>query len=156
MQNAADRSSRPGNLQSSQQVRTNNSIQLCVVLIVRLGFNRDVQGPTGHEIPAERTHFDAVICGGGQAGLCMLGRLKAGGVHNCIALETYDSIGGNWQDRYDSVKLHTSKDISQLPFGKVFPPEDPYYLGKKHIVKGYEVFCEQFGLVRRNPSESET
>ena len=75
-----------------------------VWLTLLADIKRDIDGPTGFEIPSDRIHFDAVVVGAGQAGLCILGRLKAGGVHNCIALETYDSIGGNWQDRYDSVK----------------------------------------------------
>ncbi|KAF2097813.1 putative flavin-containing monooxygenase [Rhizodiscina lignyota] len=129
-----------------EQIQAKTARKKTAAPIYSTDIKRDINGPTGYEIPPDRTHFDAVVVGGGQAGLCILGRLKAGGVHNCIALEKYNSIGGNWQDRYDSVKLHTSKDISQLPFGKVFPREDPYYLGKKHIVKGYQTFCEQFRL----------
>lgn len=66
--------------------------------------------------------FDCVVCGGGQAGLATARRLKAGGVLNCIVLDKNDVIGGIWQNRYDSVRLHASKDISQMPFGRIFPP----------------------------------
>ena len=48
--------------------------------------------------------FDCVVCGGGQAGLVVAGRLKAGGVTNVIALDRNEVIGGNWLTRYDSVK----------------------------------------------------
>ena len=52
--------------------------------------------------------FDCVVCGGGQAGLVVAGRLKAGGITNCIAIDRNDTIGGNWLARYDSVKCNRS------------------------------------------------
>ena len=51
--------------------------------------------------------FDCVVCGGGQAGLVVAGRLKAGGIPNCIAIDRNDVIGGNWLARYDSVKCNS-------------------------------------------------
>lgn len=38
--------------------------------------------------------FNCAVCGGGQGGLAILGRLKAGGVTNCIAIGRTDIIGG--------------------------------------------------------------
>ncbi|KAF2095625.1 FAD/NAD(P)-binding domain-containing protein [Rhizodiscina lignyota] len=104
------------------------------------------QGETKNGPTSRPVDFDCVICGGGQAGLSIAGRLKAGGVKNYVVLEKFDVIGGNWLDRYDSVKLHTSKDISQLPFGRIFPPDDPYYLTGRHIARGYQRFTDKYGL----------
>jgi thioredoxin reductase len=107
--------------------------------------NGDAAG-NGNGITPSPVEYGCVVCGGGQAGLAIAGRLKAGGVSDCVVLDKNDIVGGIWQNRYDSVKLHTSKDISQLPFGRIFPPEDPYYLGKEHLVRGYQKFVKQFGL----------
>ena len=108
----------------------------------------EINGETGQamNITSSPVDFDCVICGGGQAGLAVAGRLKAGGVSNYVVLDRSDIVGGIWQNRYDSVKLHTSKDISQMPFGRIFPPEDPYYLCKPHLVRGYQKFVRQFGI----------
>jgi hypothetical protein len=86
----------------------------------------------GDSLASTPVDFNCVVCGGGQAGLMIAGRLKAAGVTNCIALDRHDVIGGNWLTRYDSVKcrypllsccallsladlslVHTSKDISK-------------------------------------------
>jgi heterodisulfide reductase subunit A-like polyferredoxin len=48
-------------------------------------------------------HYDCVIVGGGQSGLCTAGRLQALGV-SYICIDSNDEIGDSWRLRYDSSK----------------------------------------------------
>jgi cation diffusion facilitator CzcD-associated flavoprotein CzcO len=99
--------------------------------------------PNGHT--SELTQFDCVIVGGGMAGLSVAGRLKALGV-SAVTLERNAQIGQNWTLRYDSVKLHTCKEYGHLPFGRTFPPEDPYFLAAKDLARGFQRFVDQYNI----------
>jgi hypothetical protein len=94
---------------------------------------------------SEETRFDCIIVGGGMAGLSLAGRLKALGV-SAVILERNAHIGQNWTLRYESVKLHTSKEYGHLPFGRTFPPEDPYFLSAKDIARGFQRFVDQYDI----------
>ena len=91
------------------------------------------------------TDFGCAIVGAGMAGLCVAGRLKAMGV-STVNLDRNAQIGGNWTSRYASVKIHTAKEYGQLPFGRVFGPEEPYFLTAKDLARGYQKFVDQYGI----------
>lgn len=55
----------------------------------------------------EKSHFDCVVIGGGQAGLSVAGRLKALRV-SYVVIEKYKEVGDNWKNRYDSAKRKRS------------------------------------------------
>jgi hypothetical protein len=70
--------------------------------------NVDVMEPVGETSKAqnshvEATHFDAIVIGGGQAGLSTAGRLKALGV-SYVVLDKNKEVGDCWKTRYDSTK----------------------------------------------------
>lgn len=89
--------------------------------------------------------FDCVVAGGGQAGLCTGGRLKALGVSYAV-LEQNDEVGGNWLKRYQSFSLHTSKESSEMPFGKIFAKDEPYFLTGRHLAAAYKRYVERYGI----------
>jgi hypothetical protein len=51
----------------------------------------------------EKSHFDCIVIGGGQAGLSMAGRLKALGI-SYVVLDKYKEVGDSWGKRYNSAK----------------------------------------------------
>ena len=90
--------------------------------------------------------FDCVIIGGGQAGLAVAGRLKALGL-SYLVLDRNEQVGDSWMLRYDSVKLHTSREYAHLPFGRTFSPDEPDFLPKQNLSAGYKRFADKFGIV---------
>ena len=74
----------------------------------------------------------------------MLARLQATGV-SCLGIETDDEIGGNWMKRYDSVTLHTSKSMNELPFDRMFNANS-YFLTGKDYAQGLKNFAHQHHL----------
>lgn len=74
----------------------------------------------------------------------MLARLQATGV-SCLGIETDDEIGGNWMKRYDSVTLHTSKSMNELPFDRMFNANS-YFLTGKDYAQGLKNFARQHHL----------
>ncbi|KAF2405184.1 FAD/NAD(P)-binding domain-containing protein [Trichodelitschia bisporula] len=88
---------------------------------------------------------DCVVVGAGMSGLCVAGYLKALGV-SAVVLEKNAYIGQNWTDRYDSVRIHTSRAYGQLPFARMWGPEYPYHLGINDLKEGYQKFVKMYGL----------
>lgn len=99
----------------------------------------------GHTAPP--SHYDCIVVGGSIAGLCMAARLQALGL-SYLMVEKYDTIGGNWtQDRYRSLKLHTSKSFNQMPYEpRTFRQEDPYHLTTAALADGFQRFVDMFGI----------
>jgi len=100
-------------------------------------------------------HFDAVIVGGGQAGLSTAGRLKALGV-KYVLLERHHEIGNVWASRYESLRWHTSKEYGVLPFGHTYPAEDDYMLPAKRIGAGHKSWAEKYGINVRTSTSVES
>ena len=96
----------------------------------------------------ETTVHDALIIGGGLAGLSVLGRLAALHVQNPILVDNHAAIGDTWtKSRYESVKLHTARAYGHLPFERTFPDaEYDYFLSSKDLQRGYGGWVERFGL----------
>jgi cation diffusion facilitator CzcD-associated flavoprotein CzcO len=86
-----------------------------------------------------KTVLDAIVVGGGQAGLSAAGRLHALGI-DYLLFDERSKIGDSWGDRYDSLKWHTVKEYGNLPFGRTFSPDDPDLLPKDRIATAYKAW----------------
>lgn len=101
--------------------------------------------------PADTDHpgcLDCIVIGAGLAGLDLAGRLKSMGL-SYMVLEKSVEVGDVWsKHRYDSVKMHTSRDYNQLPgLPKTFTKEDyPYYLGSDDLARGFKSYVKTFGI----------
>eukprot|EP01135_Chromosphaera_perkinsii_P005792 Nk52_evm2s365 gene=Nk52_evmTU2s365 len=67
-------------------------------------------------------HYQAVVIGGGQAGLAIGYHLKQKG-YNYIIVEKGEEATGTWREHYDSLQLFSPAEYSELP-GMPFPGED--------------------------------
>lgn len=90
-------------------------------------------------------HFDCVVVGCGQAGLSAGGRLQALGI-SYVILDKHEKIGDNWMTRYDSARLHTSREYGHLPFDRTFPLPYQEFLTKYDLARGYKDWVEKFGI----------
>ncbi|KAK3699630.1 hypothetical protein LTR37_016366 [Vermiconidia calcicola] len=90
---------------------------------------------------------DCIVVGASIAGLCMGARLHAMGLSYAV-VEKQAEVGDNWLlDRYESLKLHTSKGYNQMPGEpRTFGPEDPYNLGMTDLAHGLRRFVTTFGI----------
>jgi putative flavoprotein involved in K+ transport len=63
-----------------------------------------------------QTHldYDAVVCGGGAAGLSSAAMLERAGIRSLI-LERTDRVGSSWRGRYDRLRLNTLGWMSRQP-----------------------------------------
>lgn len=94
---------------------------------------------------ASNHHFDCVVVGCGQAGLSAGGRLQALGI-SYVVLDKHEKIGDNWMTRYDSARLHTSREYGHLPFDRTFPLPYQEFLTKYDLARGYKDWVEKFGI----------
>ena len=62
----------------------------------------------------------------------------------CIRLIRY--LGDSWTNRYKSLKLHTPKDYSQLPFRRWFTKDKPYYLSAEEVASAYRDYAAACNL----------
>ena len=94
------------------------------------------------ESRADRT--DAVVIGGGQAGLATGYHLKRRGVRFVI-LDANERVGDPWRRRWDSLRLFTPARFDSLP-GMPFPGS-PHYFPTKDEMAGYlEAYAHRFDL----------
>lgn len=89
--------------------------------------------------------FDTVVVGAGQAGLSVAGRLKALNV-SYLVIDSMQKIGDNWRLRYDSTRLHTTREFAHLPFERTFTPEYQEYLTKDDVAKGFAGWFEKYDI----------
>ncbi|KAK5706279.1 hypothetical protein LTR97_001266 [Elasticomyces elasticus] len=89
--------------------------------------------------------YEAIVVGGGQAGLSTAGRLEALGV-KYLLLERRPEIGDVWNTRYESLRWHTSKHYGSLPFGHTYPEEEDYMLPAKRIGAGHRAWAEKYKI----------
>ncbi|KAK5716971.1 hypothetical protein LTR17_016188 [Elasticomyces elasticus] len=105
------------------------------------------QSTQEHTYEHESQDLDCVVVGAAMGGLCMAARLKVLGL-SYVVVDRHNDVGDNWvKDRYDSVKLHTSKAYSQMPgYPQTFGPDDPYHLTGKDLRSGFQRFVKTFGI----------
>ncbi|OAG01922.1 flavin-containing monooxygenase [Paraphaeosphaeria sporulosa] len=96
---------------------------------------------------ATPSQYECIVVGGSITGLCMAARLQAMGI-SYLLVEKHDNVGDNWtQDRYHSLKLHTSKCFNQMPYEpRTFREEHPYHLGTSDLADGFQRFVDTFGI----------
>lgn len=88
--------------------------------------------------------FDAVVVGGGQAGLAAGYYLKGQG-RDFVILDAGSKVGDAWRGRWDSLRLFTPAAYDGLP-GMPFPAPRGYYPTKDEMADYLEVYAQKFGL----------
>lgn len=86
--------------------------------------------------------FDALVVGGGQAGLAAGYHLKRKGLTFRI-LDTNSQLGGSWQHYYDSLKLFSPARFSSLPEMR-FPGSREYYPSKSEVIQYLRDYALRF------------
>ena len=98
------------------------------------------------------SHYQVIIVGGGQAGLCLGARMQALGIKYVI-LEKSHMTGYRWVSRYDAVRQHTIRELNNLPFGSTWDPEEEEFLLGPRVAAGFQRYVDTRGLNLRTDSE---
>jgi putative flavoprotein involved in K+ transport len=90
------------------------------------------------------TVLDAIVIGGGQAGLAMAWHLRQ---HNrrFLVLDAGPAIGHSWRSRWDSLVLFTPAQYDALP-GMVFPASADTYPAKDQVADYLRDYAAAFDL----------
>jgi putative flavoprotein involved in K+ transport len=93
--------------------------------------------------------LDAVVIGGGQAGLAIAWHLQRQDLR-FVVLEAESELGHTWRDRWDSLKLFTPAQYDGLP-GMPFPAPADTYPTKDPVADYLQTYVTALGLpVRLN------
>ena len=90
------------------------------------------------------SQLDAVIVGGGPAGLAVSQQLGARGLSS-VVLERGERIGWTWRHLYDSLRLHTGKHLSSLP-GMPFPRRTSLFPSRLEFIDYLDSYAARFRL----------
>ena len=88
--------------------------------------------------------YDAIVIGGGQAGLATGQQLAARGL-DFVILDAERRVGDAWRRRWDSLRLFTPAKYSGLP-GMVFPAPPAHLPDKDEMADYLERYAERFEL----------
>jgi putative flavoprotein involved in K+ transport len=88
--------------------------------------------------------IDVAIIGAGQAGLATAYYLQRMGVRPVI-FEAAERVGEIWRSRYESLKLFTPAQYSNLP-GMAFPAPKNHYPGKDEVADYLAKYARGFGF----------
>ena len=88
--------------------------------------------------------FDAIVVGGGQAGLAMGYHLRRLGL-DFVVLDAGSEVGETWRTRWDSLILFTPAQYSGLP-GMAFPAERDNYPTKDDMADYLRTYASVFEL----------
>ena len=91
-----------------------------------------------------RARFDVAVIGAGQAGLA-IGYFLAQQGRRFVILESSDSVGSAWRDRWDSLVLFTSRRYDSLA-GLTFPGDPDGYPGRAEVIAYLEKYAAFFDL----------
>lgn len=94
--------------------------------------------------PSSIERFEAVVVGGGQAGLAVGHHLAERGVDFTI-LTDETRIGDNWRKRWDSLRLFTPARYSGLP-GMPFPAPPNHLADRDEVADYLERYAERTDL----------
>jgi putative flavoprotein involved in K+ transport len=105
--------------------------------------------------PATRVErFDAIVIGGGQAGLAVGQQLAAADV-DFVILDAERRVGDVWRRRWDSLRLFTPAARSGLP-GMPFPAPPAHLPDKDEVADYLERYAERFDLPVRHDTRVDT
>jgi putative flavoprotein involved in K+ transport len=85
-----------------------------------------------------------VVIGAGPAGLAAAAELRRHGVRTLV-LERSDAVGASWRGRYDSLRLHTPRELSGLP-GLAIPREMTRWVARDDLVSYLEQYAAHHRL----------
>jgi putative flavoprotein involved in K+ transport len=127
-------------------MKTNNtcSLELFSAGVVYLNNIENTGINKLNDMDRETSHWDAVIIGGGQAGLATGYFLKKMNSH-FIILDDKERIGDSWRKRWDSLKLFTPAQHDGLP-GFPFPGARGSFPGKEEMADYLERYAKEFML----------
>src|SRR5215208_1715599 len=91
-----------------------------------------------------REQLEVAVVGGGQAGLAMGFYLRRQG-GRFVIFERGDSIAPAWRERWDSLKLFTSRGYSSLP-GLPFQGDPDDYPSRDEVIGYLDRYAETFEL----------
>ncbi len=87
---------------------------------------------------------DTVIVGAGAAGLAVAATLTRQGLP-CTVIEQSAGVGSSWRGRYDSLRLHTVRQLSGLP-GLAIPRSAGRWVARDDLVDYLEAYADRFGI----------
>jgi len=93
----------------------------------------------------ERTRYQVIVIGGGQAGLCVGHYLVDAGI-DVLVLEAAARIGESWRRRWDSLRLFTAAEYAGLP-GLAFPGDPNAFPSKDELAD----YLEDYARTMRVP-----
>jgi putative flavoprotein involved in K+ transport len=96
---------------------------------------------------------DAIVVGGGPAGLAIAAALKQDGLAPLL-LEAGPELGHGWRLRYDRLHLHTPRILSGLP-GYGIPRRYGRWLARDDVVEYLQAYAAHFGLDVRLDTKAE-
>ena len=105
--------------------------------MLELNRDKDVASVRGHE----RTRFQVIVIGGGQAGLCVGHFLVEAGI-DVVVLEAAARIGESWRRRWDSLRLFTAAEYAGLP-GLPFPGDPNAFPSKDEVADYLEDYARR-------------
>jgi putative flavoprotein involved in K+ transport len=98
------------------------------------------------------THrYEVAVVGAGQAGLAMGYFVRQQG-REFVILERADHVAPQWRERWDSLKLFTSRRYDSLP-GVQFPGEPDGYPTRDEVIAYLEGYVQAFDLPIRFETE---
>lgn len=94
--------------------------------------------------------YSVIIIGAGASGLATAYYLQQRGINLCILEKA--SIGFAWQNHYDSLHLHTMKEVSGLP-GLPMPPHYPRFPSGAQVHSYLDLYAQHFEFEIKNGVE---
>ena len=109
----------------------------------------DFKGPNWLERWQSKQRYEdrspqALVVGGGHAGLCAAVELQQLGI-DTLVIDSYERVGDNWRNRYRSLSLHNKTPANHMPY-MPFPSTWPDYIPKDKIANWLEGYVEAMEL----------
>src|SRR5947209_998524 len=87
---------------------------------------------------------EAVVVGGGPAGLATAAMLRRRGI-DALVVERASAVGASWRGHYERLHLHTVRWLSHLP-GLPFPRRPGPWVSRDGVVGYLERYARHHGL----------